>query len=89
MGISLAEVNQTIATSFSSSYVNNFINGNRVQRVMVQLDAPYRMLPEDVGQVFVRNQSGKMVPLSAITDPRMDLWFAPIAAVQRCSRPSS
>lgn len=66
LGVSLADLNMTIAACFSSSYVNNFINGNRVQRVMLQLDAPYRMLPEDVGRVFIRNQQGKMVPLSAL-----------------------
>jgi hydrophobe/amphiphile efflux-1 (HAE1) family protein len=66
LGVSLGDLNTTIASSFSSSYVNNFVNGNRVQRVMLQLDAPYRMLPEDVGKVFIRNSHGKMVPLSAI-----------------------
>jgi multidrug efflux pump len=47
--------------------VNNFVNGNRVQRVIVQLDAPYRMSPNDVKDVFVRNKTGEMVPLSAFT----------------------
>jgi multidrug efflux pump len=43
------------------------VNGNRVQQVIVQLDAPYRMLPEDIGHIFVRNQKGGMVPLSAFS----------------------
>jgi multidrug efflux pump len=54
-------------TAFGSAYVNNFINGPRVQRVIVQLDAPFRMTPEDLGKVYVRNKSGGMVPLSALT----------------------
>jgi multidrug efflux pump len=33
----------------------------------VQLDAPFRMKPEDIGQLYVRNRAGKMVPLSAVT----------------------
>jgi multidrug efflux pump len=41
-----------------------------VQQVIVQLDAPYRMLPEDIGRVYVRNAGGGMVPLSAFTTLR-------------------
>ena len=67
LGVSPAEINSTLQTCFGSTYVNNFINGNRVQRVLVQLDAPYRMSPEDVKEVYVRNRSGTMVPLSAFT----------------------
>jgi multidrug efflux pump len=67
LGVSPAEINSTLQTSFGSTYVNNFINGNRVQRVIVQLDAPFRMSPDDVKNVFVRNRIGTMVPLSAFT----------------------
>src|SRR5947209_1328 len=57
LGVSPAEINATLQTSFGSSYVNNFINGNRVQRVLVQLDAPFRMAAEEVKNVYVRNRS--------------------------------
>jgi len=67
LGVDLAELNSTLSTCFGSAYVNNFVNGSRVQRVLVQLDAPFRMKPEDVGKLFVRNRSGTMVPLSALT----------------------
>src|ERR1051325_1484558 len=67
LGVSPADINSTLQTSFGSTYVNNFINGNRVQRVIVQLDAPFRMSPEDVKNVFVRNRTGTMVPLSTFT----------------------
>lgn len=67
LGVSIEAINSTLQTSFGSAYVNNFVNGNRVQRVMVQLDAPYRMSPDDIKKVFVRNQQGEMVPLSAFT----------------------
>ena len=67
LGVALADINSTLQTSFGSSYVNNFINGNRVQRVIVQLDAPFRMSPDDVKNVFVRNRTGTMVPLDAFT----------------------
>ncbi|MEY3897725.1 MAG: hypothetical protein RLZZ214_3246 [Verrucomicrobiota bacterium] len=67
LGVSLADVNATMQTAFGSSYVNNFVNGPRVQRVIVQLDAPFRMTPEDIGKVYVRNKTGGMVPLSSFT----------------------
>jgi len=67
LGISLADINTIMQTSFGSAYVNNFVNGTRVQRVITQLDAKFRMTPEDLGNVHVRNNRGKMVPLSAFT----------------------
>ncbi len=70
LGVSLNDINTTLQANLGSQYVNNFVNGNRVQRVLVQLDAPYRMLPEDIGKVFVRNVAGKMVPLSTIVNLR-------------------
>jgi multidrug efflux pump len=65
LGLALADVNATLSTSFGSSYVNDFVNGSRVQRVIVQADAPNRMLPEDIQKLYVRNNQGKMVPFSA------------------------
>ncbi len=67
LGVSSADINSTLQTCFGSAYVNNFINGNRVQRVSVQLDAPFRMSPDDVKDVYVRNRAGTMVPLSEFT----------------------
>ena len=70
LGVSLADINSTMQTAFGSSYVNNFVNGPRVQRVIVQLDAKFRMTPEDLGKVYVRNKTGGMVPLAAFTTIR-------------------
>ena len=67
LGVSLADINSTMQTAFGSSYVNNFVNGPRVQRVIIQLDAPFRMAPEDLGKVYVRNKGGGMVPLAAFS----------------------
>ncbi len=67
LGVSLADINTTMQTAFGSAYVNNFVNGPRVQRVIVQLDAKFRMTPDDIGKVFVRNKNGGMVPLSSVT----------------------
>jgi multidrug efflux pump len=67
LGVSLTDINATMQTAFGSSYVNNFVNGPRVQRVIVQLDAQFRMTPEDLGKVYLRNKTGGMVPMSAFT----------------------
>jgi multidrug efflux pump len=66
LGITLGDLNTALSSCFGSDYVNNFVNGSRVQRVIVQLDAPFRMKPDDIGKVYVRNGKGTMVPLSAV-----------------------
>jgi multidrug efflux pump len=66
LGVSLADMNTALETYFGSDYINNFVNGNRVQRVIAQLDAPYRMLPQDVDNAYVRNSSGQMVSLASL-----------------------
>ena len=65
MGLSIASIHDTISASFGSAYVNDFIQGGRVKRVYAQADAPYRMLPQDLEKLYVRNGSGKMVPFSS------------------------
>ncbi|MDF7680655.1 multidrug efflux RND transporter permease AcrD [Enterobacteriaceae bacterium ESL0689] len=65
LGITLDEINATLQTTWGSSYVNDFIDRERVKKVYVQAAAPYRMLPDDIHQWYVRNKSGTMVPFSA------------------------
>ena len=67
LGVSPGDLNDALSTSFGSAYVNNFVNGSRIQRVIVQMDAPFRMKPEDIGKIYVRNRAGTMVALSAVT----------------------
>jgi len=66
LGVSLGDINTALQANFGSFYVNNFVHGNRVQRVIVELDAPYRMLPSDISKVYVRNAQGGMVSLSSL-----------------------
>ncbi len=65
LGVPIASIHNTISEAFGSAYVNNFVQGGRVKRVYAQADAPYRMLPKDIENLYVRNSSGKMVPFSA------------------------
>ena len=65
LGLPITAIHSTISAAFGSAYVNDFIQGGRVKRVFVQADAPYRMLPNDLEKLYVRNAAGKMVPFSS------------------------
>jgi multidrug efflux pump len=64
LGVSISTINQTLSTALGGTYVNDFLEEGRVKRVYVQADAPYRMLPTDIGRWYVRNDSGGMAPLA-------------------------
>ncbi|MBN2031680.1 MAG: efflux RND transporter permease subunit [Deltaproteobacteria bacterium] len=65
LGVPITGIHTTIAAAFGSAYVNDFIQAARVKRVFVQADAPYRMLPNDLEKLYVRNTAGRMVPFSS------------------------
>jgi len=67
LGVSIQDINSVLSSALGGSYVNDFVHNGRVKRVYVQGDAPFRMLPRDIGQWTVRNRTGDMVPLSSIT----------------------
>jgi len=67
LGVSTNDINNVLSSAVGGAYVNDFVHNGRVKRVYVQGDAPYRMLPQDIGQWTVRNRNGEMVPLSAFT----------------------
>ncbi|MDM8005382.1 MAG: efflux RND transporter permease subunit [Phycisphaerae bacterium] len=80
LGVPITSIHNTISAAFGGAYVNDFIQGGRVKRVYAQLDAPYRMLPKDLGKIYVRNTAGKMVPLSAFASSR---WVYGPARLER------
>jgi len=65
LGVPITSIHNTISAAFGSAYINDFIQGGRVKRVYAQADAPYRMLPNDLKKLYVRNTTGKMVPFSS------------------------
>jgi hydrophobe/amphiphile efflux-1 (HAE1) family protein len=65
LGVSISDINQTIATGLGSTYVNDFIDSGRVKKVYLQGRAENRMLPQDINSWFVRGSSGQMVPFSS------------------------
>jgi multidrug efflux pump len=65
LGVGFDSINSAISTALGSSYVNDYPSSGRLQRVVVQADAPARMQPEDVLRLNAPNSRGQMVPLSA------------------------
>ena len=70
LGVSLSDINTTLAASWGGSYVNDFIDRGRVKKVYVMGNADSRMLPDDIGKWYVRNSSGTMVPFSAFSSAK-------------------
>ncbi|CAN7291525.1 efflux RND transporter permease subunit [Pararhizobium sp. LjRoot255] len=64
-GVTFADINTTISTNLGSTYVNDFPNAGRMQRVTVQADENKRMQTADLLNLNVRNSSGGMVPISS------------------------
>jgi multidrug efflux pump len=70
LGVSFDAINAALSTALGSSYVNDFPNRGRLQRVVVQADAPNRMQPEDLLRLPALNSKGVAVPLSAFATTR-------------------
>ena len=65
-GIDFSSIRSVLMTALGSTYVNDFPNQGRLQRVIVQADANARMQPEDILNLTVNNSSGVAVPLSTV-----------------------
>ncbi len=70
LGVSFDAINAAISTSLGSAYINDFPNAGRLQRVVVQADAPSRMQPADLLKLTATNTRGQPVPLSAFASTR-------------------
>jgi multidrug efflux pump len=76
LGLSNADISDTISTAWGSSYINQFADRGRVKQVYMQGDAPFRMTPDQLNQWYVRTSSGSMTPFSSFSAAR---WtFGPI-----------
>jgi hydrophobe/amphiphile efflux-1 (HAE1) family protein len=65
--VPITDIYATLQSTMGSLYVNDFNRSGRTYRVQMQAEPQYRMKPEDLGRVYVRSQSGAMVPLSALS----------------------
>ncbi len=94
LGLSIAEINSTLSISWGGQYIDDFVDRNRVKRVYVQADAPFRMVPEDFNLWYVRNGAKEMVPFSAFAtwhwdygSPRLERYNG-VAAVNITGNPA-
>ena len=70
LGVSPADINQTLSIGWGSNYVNDFVDRGRVKKVFVQADAKFRMKPEDINNWYVRNKAGEMVSFASFASSR-------------------
>ncbi|MEA1951889.1 MAG: efflux RND transporter permease subunit, partial [Planctomycetota bacterium] len=66
MHVPLQSIFSTLQAYLGSAYVNDFNKFGRVYKVMIQADGQYRSRVEDIDQLYVRNDSGEMIPLSTL-----------------------
>jgi HAE1 family hydrophobic/amphiphilic exporter-1 len=66
-GVAINDVYRTIQTFMGGFFVNYFNRFGRQWQVYVEAEGAYRTKAENVGQFYVRNSAGEMVPLSALT----------------------
>jgi multidrug efflux pump len=67
-GVSLSEVNDALAVAWGGRYIDDFVDRGRVKRVILQADAPFRMVPEDFARWSVRNAQGGMVSVASFAN---------------------
>jgi HAE1 family hydrophobic/amphiphilic exporter-1 len=68
--VPMVNVFETLQSYLGSSFVNLFNKYNQVFQVYIQADSSYRLQPEDIKNLYVRNRLGEMVPLGALIDVR-------------------
>ncbi len=68
MGVNINEVFDTLSASLGTYYVNDFNKFGRTWQVLMSADAQYRKSPNDIGNMYVRSNTGEMIPVSAIAD---------------------
>jgi len=70
LGVNFEAINTALSTALGSSYINDFPNQGRLQRVVVQADAPARMQPDDLLRLNASNAQGQPVPLASFATTR-------------------
>ena len=66
LGVPVDSVFQTLQAYLSGLYVNDFVRFGRVYKVFLQAEPEFTSKPDDIGQFYVRNNDGEMVPLSTL-----------------------
>jgi HAE1 family hydrophobic/amphiphilic exporter-1 len=70
LGVPITDVYEELQTLLGGYYVNQFNRFGRVWKVFVEAEPMYRSSAGDVGQFYVRNGKGEMIPLSTLVTMR-------------------
>lgn len=70
MGVSIADLNETMQSLLGVAYINDFVRQGRVLRVQMQAEADTRRTPQDILKISIRNNQGGMVQLAEIATAR-------------------
>ena len=81
LGVSINDINTTLGAAWGGSYVNDFIDRGRVKSLR-HVKAKYRMLPDGIGDWYVRAADGQMVPFSAFSLSLVGSTFAASGTLQ-------
>jgi HAE1 family hydrophobic/amphiphilic exporter-1 len=68
--VSVGDVFSVLASYLGSTYVNQFNAFGRTFQVYVQADSRYRVRPADIERLYVRSQTGQMIPIGALAEVR-------------------
>jgi multidrug efflux pump len=94
LGVPVQDIYGSLQTMFGSLYVSQFIKSSRLWQVILQAEPGYRLQPEDLERLYVRNKEGNMLPLSAvvtshyITGPDLMTRFNNFPAVKITATPA-
>ena len=64
-GLAISSINHTLSAAWGSSYIDDFMDRNRIKKVYLQSEASSRMSEDDLNKWYVRNNEGKLVPFSS------------------------
>ncbi|MBD8697012.1 efflux RND transporter permease subunit [Stenotrophomonas sp. CFBP 13718] len=88
LGLAQADINTTLSAAWGGTYVNDFLDRGRVKRVYIQGDAPYRAVPDDINQWYVRGSDGQMASFASFArthwerGPQLQQRFNGLPAMQ-------
>ncbi|HEX9510071.1 MAG TPA: efflux RND transporter permease subunit [Puia sp.] len=66
LGVSITDLMSTLQIYYGSSFVSDFNRFGKYYRVMAQADIPYRLDAGSLGGIYVKNNSGEMVPATSV-----------------------
>jgi multidrug efflux pump len=72
LGVAVEDVYSTMQTMFGSMFVSQFAKFSRLFQVIIQGEPASRLTPKDINYIYVRSQSGNMVPLNAVATTHFD-----------------